>query len=141
MTSRSLDCRREEQTMAYNVLIVDDSPSMRKVIRRILMLSGFETGTCLEAGDGIEALAVLATTAVDIVLTDINMPNMNGEEFIKKLAEDPLRNSIPVLVVSTDRSDDRLRSMLALGAKGYVTKPFAPETLGNALNSMIGGRA
>ena len=127
--------------MAYNVLIVDDSPSMRKVIRRILMLSGFETGTCLEAGDGIEALAVLATTAVDIVLTDINMPNMNGEEFIKKLAEDPLRNSIPVLVVSTDRSDDRLRSMLALGAKGYVTKPFAPETLGNALNSMIGGRA
>ena len=125
--------------MGHNVLIVDDSPGMRKVIRRVLMLSGFPTALCVEAGDGLEALAVLQREAIDLVLTDINMPNMNGEELIEKLAADPLRRSIPVLVVSTDRSEERLQRMLALGARGYVTKPFVPETLGAALSKMMEG--
>ena len=125
--------------MACNVLIVDDSPGMRKVIRRVLMLSGFPTGLCLEAGDGLEALATLEREWIDIVLTDINMPNMNGEELIERLAENPLQSRIPVLVVSTDRSEDRLQRMLALGAKGYVTKPFVPETLGAALAKLMEG--
>jgi two-component system chemotaxis response regulator CheY len=114
---------------------------MRKVIRRVLTLSGFEVGQCLEAGDGLEALKVLDSDWVDVVLTDINMPNMNGEQLIEALAEDPLRNSIPVLVVSTDRSDDRLNRMLALGARGYVTKPFLPETLGAEMSKIVGEAA
>jgi two-component system chemotaxis response regulator CheY len=124
--------------MSLNVLIVDDSPSMRKVIRRILALSGIGAEKCLEAGDGFEALQVLRNEPVDIVLTDINMPNMNGEQLIGMIAIDPLLQGIPVVVVSTDRSEDRLQAMLALGARAYVTKPFVPETLGAELNRVLG---
>lgn len=126
--------------MAFNVLIVDDSPSMRKVIRRVLMLSGFDVGSCMEAGDGVEALEVLDREWMDIVVTDINMPNMNGEELLERLSSDAMRSSIPVLVVSTDRSDERLKRMMALGARGYVTKPFVPETLGMAMAQIMGER-
>jgi two-component system chemotaxis response regulator CheY len=124
--------------MAFNVLIVDDSPSMRKVIRRVLMLSGFDVGTCLEAGDGLEALKLLEQEWMDVVITDINMPNMNGEELIETLRADPLKSSLPILVVSTDRSNERLKKMLSLGARGYVTKPFMPHTLGSAMAEIVG---
>lgn len=123
--------------MSWNVLIVDDSPGMRKVIRRVLMLSGFATGLCFEAGDGLEALLVLEQQPIDVVLTDINMPNMNGEELIQKLAADPQRMGIPVLVISTDRSEERRARMLTLGARGYVTKPFVPEALGAELAKVM----
>ena len=127
--------------MAFNVLIIDDSPAMRTFIRRVLALSGVEIGECLDAGDGQEALNVLRANWVDIVLTDINMPNMNGEQFMEKMAGDPLLSSIPVLVVSTDRSDARMKRMLGLGAKDYLTKPFLPEQLGGVLGKVLGGRA
>ena len=127
--------------MAFNVLIIDDSPAMRKFIRRVLALSGVEIGECLDAADGQEALNLLRANWVDIVLTDINMPNMNGEQFMEKMAGDPLLSSIPVLVVSTDRSDARMKRMLGLGAKDYLTKPFLPEQLGGVLGKVLGGRA
>jgi two-component system, chemotaxis family, chemotaxis protein CheY len=127
--------------MAVRVLIVDDSPSMRKVIRRVLGLSGFDIAACLEASDGLEALQVLEREEVDVVLTDINMPQMNGEQLIERIAADELRSSIPVLVVSTDRSADRLGRMLELGARGYVTKPFTPEALSQAMNLVLKDRA
>ena len=127
--------------MAFNVLIIDDSPAMRKFIRRVLALSGVEIGECLDAGDGQEALNVLRANWVDIVLTDINMPNMNGEQFMEKMAGDPLLSSIPVLVVSTDRSDARMKRMLGLGAKDYLTKPFLPEQLGGVLGKVLGGQS
>lgn len=126
--------------MAFNVLIIDDSPAMRKFIRRVLALSGVEIGECLDAGDGQEALKVLQANWVDIVLTDINMPNMNGEQFMEKMAGDPLLSSIPVLVVSTDRSDVRMKRMLGLGARDYLTKPFLPEELGGVLGKVLGGQ-
>ena len=122
--------------MAYNVLIVDDSPGMRKVIRKMLSQSGFSTGLCVEAGDGLEALAVLSKERVDIVFTDINMPNMNGEELMERISITPEYQHLLVLVVSTDRSEERMRRMTALGAKGYVTKPFVPRTLGYALTKL-----
>ena len=127
--------------MAFNVLIIDDSPAMRKFIRRVLALSGVEIGECLDAADGQEALNVLRANWVDIVLTDINMPNMNGEQFMEKMAGDPLLSSIPVLVVSTDRSDARMKRMLGLGAKDYLTKPFLPEQLGGVLGKVLGGQS
>ena len=127
--------------MAFNVLIIDDSPAMRKFIRRVLSLSGVEIGECLDAGDGQEALNLLRANWVDIVLTDINMPNMNGEQFMETIAGDPLLSSIPVLVVSTDRSDARMKRMLSLGAKEYLTKPFLPEDLGGVLGKLLGGQA
>ena len=124
--------------MAYNVLIVDDSPAMRSFVRRVLDLSGLDVGRCLQAGNGQEALNLLRDEWVDVVLTDINMPTMDGEQFVRFLEADETLRSIPVLVVSTDRTDGRVRQMLTLGAKGYVTKPFMPETLREELEKILG---
>jgi two-component system, chemotaxis family, chemotaxis protein CheY len=124
--------------MAYNVLIVDDSPAMRSFVRRVLELSGIEVGQCMEAGNGVEALEVLQKEWVDVVLTDLNMPTMDGEQFVRKIEEDPAMRTIPVLVVSIDRTDHRVQQMLTLGAKGYVTKPFQPETLREELERALG---
>jgi two-component system, chemotaxis family, chemotaxis protein CheY len=123
--------------MAYRVLIVDDSPGMRKMIHRVLTLTGFDTGSCREAGDGFEALEQLAREPADLLLTDINMPRMNGEELLRRIGADPAHRGLPVLVISTDRSDERLGRMLALGARGYLTKPFSPEALAHALGEIF----
>ena len=125
--------------MAFRVLIVDDSPAMRKFIRRVLDLTGLEIAEGLDAGNGQEALDLLERNWVDIVLTDINMPVMNGEELLQRLAANPLLASIPVLVVSTDRSEARLARMMSLGAQGYVTKPFLPEALGDVMQGLLTG--
>jgi two-component system, chemotaxis family, chemotaxis protein CheY len=123
--------------MAYNVLIVDDSPAMRSFVRRVLDSSGLAVGSCHEAGDGKEALGVLEREWVDVVLTDLNMPIMDGEQFVRCLGASESLRSIPVLVVSTDRTDGRVREMLSLGASGYVTKPFLPETLREELERVL----
>jgi two-component system chemotaxis response regulator CheY len=124
--------------MAFTVLIVDDSPAMRSFVKRVLELSGFEMGTCHEAGHGQEALDLLSHEWVDVILTDINMPVMNGEEFVQNLAAHESFRSIPILVVSTDRTEDRVRQMIALGAQGYVKKPFQPEELREELEKVLG---
>lgn len=124
--------------MAFTVLIVDDSPAMRSFVKRVLDLSGFETGTCLEANNGQEALERLHSEWVDVILTDINMPVMNGHEFVQALAANETFRVIPVIVVSTDRTEDRVREMIALGAKGYVKKPFQPEELRTELEKVLG---
>ena len=123
--------------MELHVLIVDDSPAMRNFIRRVLDLSGLEVGLCLEASNGEEALRLLEDNWVDAVLTDINMPQMDGEELLRRMSEHAVLNLIPVLVVSTDRTEGRIQKMLTLGAKGYVTKPFAPETLREELEHSL----
>ncbi|MBY0504888.1 MAG: response regulator [Bryobacteraceae bacterium] len=115
--------------MALNILIVDDSPVMRSFIRRVVGLTGLDIGEICEAGHGREALAVLGVRWMDLVLTDINMPDMNGEELLRHMEQDELLRTVPVIVVSTDASVNRVQKMMALGARGYVTKPFAPDSL------------
>ncbi len=119
-------------------MIVDDSPAMRSVIRRVMTLSGFELAECLEAGHGGEACRVLREKSVDVVLTDINMPVMNGEEFLASIRSDKSYGAIPVVVVSTDATDTRIRRMMDLGAQGYITKPFFPESLRTELERVLG---
>jgi two-component system chemotaxis response regulator CheY len=124
--------------MAYRVLIADDSPVMRSFVRRVIELSGFELSDCFEAADGEEALSVLRAEWVDAILTDINMPVVDGEEFLRRLSADPMLRSIPVIVISTDATRNRIDRMMALGARGYVTKPFVPETLRAELERTLG---
>jgi two-component system, chemotaxis family, chemotaxis protein CheY len=126
--------------MPYTVLIVDDSPVMRSFIRRVLTLSGFAVGETMEAGNGEEALAQLKAHRIDVILTDINMPGMNGEELLRKLEADGVLRNIPALVISTDATRERVLKMLALGAEGYMSKPFAPETLREELERVLGER-
>jgi len=124
--------------MAYRILITDDSPAMRNFVRRVMEVSGFDLAACFEAADGEEALAVLRRERVDAVLTDINMPNVDGEEFLRRLAADEQLQTIPAIVISTDATRNRIARMLSLGARGYVTKPFAPETLRAELERTLG---
>jgi len=124
--------------MAFQILIVDDSDTMRQFILRVINLSGLDIGQCLEASNGSEALEVLRASWVDIVLTDVNMPVMNGEEFLACMAADEILRTIPVLVVSTDGTHHRVERMMSLGAKGYVTKPFTPEMLRMKMEQLLG---
>ncbi|HWB85379.1 MAG TPA: response regulator [Bryobacteraceae bacterium] len=124
--------------MAYRVLIVDDSPAMRALVRRVMELSGFELTACFEAANGEEALALLRSEWVDAILTDINMPSMDGEEFMRRLHADELFRSLPVIVVSTDGTENRIQRMLSLGARGYLIKPFPPEALRAELERVLG---
>jgi two-component system, chemotaxis family, chemotaxis protein CheY len=135
-----LDNRTGEQSMAYSVLIVDDSPVMRSFIRRVLRLSGFEVGECMEAGNGEEALTTLSAHRVDVILTDINMPGMNGEELLRRLCADGVLKRIPAVVISTDATNERIVRMIELGAQGYMSKPFTPETLRGELERVLGER-
>jgi two-component system chemotaxis response regulator CheY len=121
----------------FHLLIVDDSPAMRKFIRRSVELSGFAVGRCLEAADGVEALAVLRQNHVHVVLTDINMPGMDGEQLIRRLADDTQLRQIPVMILSTDGTEKRMEQMLSLGARAYVRKPFQPEALRSALEELL----
>ena len=123
--------------MPFSVLIVDDSPVMREFIRRVIHFTGIEVANYLEASDGRQALLLLRKQPVDLVLTDINMPGMNGEELLRQMKFEGLLEKIPTLVVSTDATEQRIEKMLQLGARGYVTKPFSPEILRERLEAVL----
>jgi two-component system chemotaxis response regulator CheY len=124
--------------MAFNVLIVDDSSSMRAIVRKIIKVSGFNIGEVREAADGKEAIQVLTEEWVDLVLTDINMPNMNGLELISAMKKDEMLKSIPVVMVTTEGSEKRVQESMELGASGYIKKPFLPEDIKRTLSSIMG---
>ena len=124
--------------MAFNVLVVDDSSTMRAVVKKAIKVSGFTVGACWEASDGKEALEILRENWVDLVLTDINMPNMTGLELVAKMKENDLFKSIPVVMVTSEGSEKRIRESMDLGAKGYIRKPFAPEDIKKTLGSIMG---
>lgn len=124
--------------MPLRILIVDDSPAMRRMICRTISLSGLEVADYVEAGDGIEALEILNREWVDVILADINMPRMNGEEFVQELSQAGITTSVPVIIVSTDGTALRRDRMIGLGARGYLVKPFMPETLRDEIERVIG---
>jgi len=124
--------------MAFNVLIVDDSSSMRAIVRKIIKASGFNIGELLEAADGKEAIKVLMDEWVDLVLTDINMPKMNGLELISEMKKDEMLKSIPVVMVTTEGSEKRIQESMELGASGYIKKPFLPEDIKRTLSAIMG---
>ena len=114
--------------MAFNVLVVDDSAVMRAMIARVVRLSGVPLGEFYEAGNGEEGLRQLGAHWVDLVLLDINMPVMNGEEMLRRLRAEPETAALPVIVVSTESSETRVHALEELGV-AFVHKPFAPEDL------------
>jgi len=119
------------------LMIVDDSPVMRSFVRRTLDLAGLAAETCLEASNGAEALRELEQVSVDLILTDVNMPVMDGEALLRALRGREDLRGIPVIVVTTDSTQHRAGELLALGARGYLKKPFPPEKLGEALREVL----
>ncbi|MBN1292677.1 MAG: response regulator [Candidatus Latescibacteria bacterium] len=127
--------------MPLNVLIVDDSDVMRKVVKRVLGLSGFEIGSVLEAANGDEALMVLVDTPIDLVLSDVNMPVMDGVELLKAMKAERRFADIPVIIISTEGRSERINEILGYGADGYITKPFKPEDIRRVIQDALGVEA
>jgi two-component system chemotaxis response regulator CheY len=113
--------------MTVPVLIVDDSPIMRAMMRKALDLSGQPDEQILEAADGLDALEILRAGRASLVFADIHMPRMTGIELIEKMAEDPALNAIPVVVVSSDAGPSYQKRLQALGVRAILRKPFRPE--------------
>jgi two-component system chemotaxis response regulator CheY len=111
---------------------------MRAVIKKTISMSGFKMDQCVEAGNGREALDVLAKAWVDVIMSDINMPEMNGLEFLEELKKDSLLKAIPVIVISTEGGEKRIQNAFDLGAKGFIKKPFLPEEIKKVLYEVIG---
>jgi two-component system, chemotaxis family, chemotaxis protein CheY len=124
--------------MSFNVLIVDDSGAMRSVIKKIITISGFKMSQCFEAGNGCEALEQLKQSWVDVIISDINMPEMNGLQLLQSLNQDPLYQNIPVIIVSTEGSSERMQEAMQGGAKGFIKKPFLPDDIRRVLHDVTG---
>jgi len=124
--------------MSCNVLIVDDSPILRKAIKKVVRLSGIEDDRIHEAGNGQEALDILETVWVDLVLLDLNMPVMDGEQFAQELRKRPDLNGVAVVIVSTEANKDRLARLRALGIVESLHKPFEPEDLCKLISKVLG---
>ncbi len=123
--------------MGKKVLIIDDSSTMRKIVTRSLRQAGLDFDTILEAGDGQEALQLLAKENVDIILSDINMPNMDGIEFLRQKSANAAIKGIPVVMITTEAGADILAEAKSLGAKGSIKKPFTPEQVSEVLGGLM----
>jgi two-component system chemotaxis response regulator CheY len=120
------------------ILIVDDSSVMRKIIERSLRQAGLEQAEVVEAGNGIEALAQVREGAFDLILSDINMPAMDGIEFLRQLVTIESTKSVPVVMVTTEGSESRVVEALSIGAKGYIRKPFTPDQIKERVIPLLG---
>ena len=118
-----------------NVLIVDDSSTMRKIITRSLRQAGLVVDEIFEAGDGVEGLNALGANKVDLVLSDINMPNMDGLEFVKAVRGQG--SKVPIVMITTEGGEDVINEALSSGANGSIRKPFTPEQLQEQLGGLL----
>ena len=108
-------------------LIVDDSSVMRKIVERSLRQAGLELMTVYEAGSGTEGLDLLRAKQVDLILSDINMPSMDGLEFLRQLRAQNLAPGVPVVMITTESSEEHVRQAILAGAQGYIRKPFTAD--------------
>jgi two-component system, chemotaxis family, chemotaxis protein CheY len=126
---------------SLRALIVDDSSVMRKIVERSLRQAGIELNQVLEAGNGAEALAVLQDSQVDLILCDINMPVMDGLEFVKQLQGVEAAKGVPVIMITTEGSEAHVVQALSSGARGYIRKPFTAEQVKTQVIPALGGKA
>ncbi len=122
--------------MSMTILIVDDSGVMRAMILKTIRMSGLPLGTVLQAANGQEGLAVLRANRVDLLLVDINMPVMNGEEMIEQMQADPHLRAVPTIVISTEGSEKRIERLKGKGVR-FVHKPFSPEMIRDTVRQLI----
>ena len=123
--------------MSKSLMIVDDSATMRKIIMRTVRMSGLQFDRTEEAGNGLEALKVLEKSPVDVILCDVNMPEMNGSELIRKVRENSSFNNIKIVMVSTESAQDFIDGLIKNGANDYITKPFTPEKFQQKLAPLL----
>lgn len=120
--------------MSKTVLVVDDSTSMRQMVCFTLQTAGFET---VESGNGVEALADSENKAIDLVITDLNMPEMDGITLIKELRARPNFQFTPILLLTTESQMEKKQEGKAAGATGWMVKPFNPEQLMGVVRKVV----
>jgi two-component system chemotaxis response regulator CheY len=123
---------------AIRALIVDDSSVMRKIVERSLRQSGVNLAAVLEAGNGAEALTVLKSHEVDLILSDINMPVMDGLEFVRQMKQQGLAANVPVVMITTEGSESQVVEAISSGARGYIRKPFTADQVKDHVIAILG---
>ncbi len=123
--------------MPLNVLVVDDSSVMRAMIIKTMRMSGLDLGDVYQAGNGQEGLDAARGNWVDLIVADINMPVMNGEEMIDHIKNDPGLSDLPTIVISTEGSVTRIERLERKGVK-FIHKPFTPEIIRDVIQSLTG---
>ena len=124
-------------TQPPNLLIVDDSTAIRKILLRVLHQTGLPLGTLLEAADGREALKQMEGQDIALVLSDINMPNMDGLELLRVLRGSPQWHDVPVVMITTEGGQAQVQEAIELGATAYVRKPFSADLLRDKLAALL----
>jgi two-component system chemotaxis response regulator CheY len=131
-----MENHEKEHTAMANILIVDDSSTMRKIISRSLRQAGLSVDEIYEAGDGIEGLGVIASgKSIDLILSDINMPNMDGLEFVKAVRGNG--NTTPIVMITTEGGEEIIAEAISSGASDSIKKPFTPDQLQEKLGGML----
>jgi len=123
--------------MESDILVVDDSAAIRKILQRVLRQTGMAIRAIHEAGDGQEALALLAEHPVDLVLTDINMPKMDGLQLLASLKGSAQWRNVPVVMITTEGGETKVAEAVKLGAAGYVRKPFTADQIKEKLVGIL----
>lgn len=123
--------------MALDVLIVDDSAAIRKILQRVLNQAEIPLGAVYEAGDGLEAIEALKKNMVGLILSDINMPNLDGIQMLRQIKANDLWKGIPIVMVTTEGSQAKVMEAVNLGAAGYVRKPFTADQIKEKLTGLI----
>jgi two-component system chemotaxis response regulator CheY len=118
-------------------LIVDDSTVMRKIVERSLRQAGLDPLVAYEAGSGTEGLEVLKVKQVDLILSDINMPSMDGLEFLRQIRAQNLAPGVPVVMITTESSEEHVKQAILAGAQGYIRKPFTADQVKERVLSLL----
>jgi two-component system chemotaxis response regulator CheY len=123
--------------MALDILIVDDSAAIRKILQRVLRQTDLPIGQVYEAGDGVEALDAIGKHKVGLVLSDINMPNMDGLQLLSRIHAIESMQGVPIVMITTEGGQGKVMEAVQLGASGYVRKPFTADQIKEKLASLI----
>jgi two-component system chemotaxis response regulator CheY len=127
------------QGAGLKFLVVDDFPTMRRIVRGLLMQTGHVTGTIDEAEDGVQALKRIQAGGIEFVVTDWNMPNMQGIDLLREIRSnpDPAIRSLPVLMVTAEAKKENILAAAQAGVNGYIVKPFPADTLKAKIDSIL----
>ncbi len=124
--------------MAFNILVVDDSKTIRSVIKKTLKIAGVPLGELYEAENGQQGLDIMKDNWIDLVFADINMPVMTGIEMIEQMEKDQMLEKMPVIIVSTEGSKTRVEDLIEKGVRAFIRKPITPEDLRTVVKEVMG---